>query len=424
MLPEASQARKAIWEAVNPRTGKRRIDEAFPKELRANTRDQDMLIRFKNGSTWQVVGSDNYNSLVGSPPVGVVFSEWSLADPNAWRYIRPILLENGGWAIFIWTPRTGSHAIKTFRSREASDDWFTQRLDALSTGVFTHEQLVSEKAELMSEAESPAEGEATYLSEYMVDFDAPTPGSYYAEHIHLAEKGLAYQVGTDGKYLLDKKGNILPLLKTKKRIGSVPWDRNVLVETAWDLGIDDYLSIWFFQRYATHVNIIDFYETSGQGFDAIKEDCFNPKPYIYGAHHLPHDVKVRELGAGGRSRKQTLQKLGFANILVGVPQAPTDRITAVRRILPHCYFDKEKCEAGIDHLKAYRKRWNASLRQYTGPLHDQHSHASDAFGEIAINVFIKDMPIVQEITPQNDHWGAIFAAARKRASGAGNWKTV
>jgi hypothetical protein len=80
LLPEASQGRKAIWDAVNPHTGRRRIDEAFPKALRAATRDGDMMIRFNNGSTWQVCGSDNYNSLVGAPPVGVVFSEWALAN--------------------------------------------------------------------------------------------------------------------------------------------------------------------------------------------------------------------------------------------------------------------------------------------------------------------------------------------------------
>ena len=75
MLPEQSQGRKAIWEAVNPKTGMRRIDEAFPEALRDATRSQEMFIKFRCGSTWQVVGSDNYNSLVGSPPVGIVASE-------------------------------------------------------------------------------------------------------------------------------------------------------------------------------------------------------------------------------------------------------------------------------------------------------------------------------------------------------------
>ena len=92
MLPEASQGRKAIWEAVSPHTGKRQdrsgVSEAIPG---ANPRTQDMVIRFKNGSLWRVVGSDNYDSLVGSTPAGIVFSEWALADPNAYAILRPIL---------------------------------------------------------------------------------------------------------------------------------------------------------------------------------------------------------------------------------------------------------------------------------------------------------------------------------------------
>ena len=32
LLPEYSQCRKAIWQAINPHTGKLRLDEAFPIE--------------------------------------------------------------------------------------------------------------------------------------------------------------------------------------------------------------------------------------------------------------------------------------------------------------------------------------------------------------------------------------------------------
>ena len=62
MLPQAAQSRKAIWDAVDGHTGIRRIDRAFPAELRSNTRDNEMFMRFVHGSAWQVVGSDNYNS--------------------------------------------------------------------------------------------------------------------------------------------------------------------------------------------------------------------------------------------------------------------------------------------------------------------------------------------------------------------------
>lgn len=141
MLPEASQARKAIWTAINPHSGKRRIDEAFPEELRENTNDQEMFIRFKNGSTWQVIGSDNYNSLVGSPPYGVVLSEWPLAKQDAWTYLEPILEENGGWAFFMYTPRGENHGQTMLQLAQEEDDWFAEILTVDETEVFEPEQL-------------------------------------------------------------------------------------------------------------------------------------------------------------------------------------------------------------------------------------------------------------------------------------------
>lgn len=106
LLPEASQGRKAIWDAVNPHTGARRIEEAFA-DLNPTFHDSEMMVRFGNGSTWQVLGSDNHDSLMGASVVGVVFSEWSLARPDSWAYIRPILLENNGStpSCSMWTMR-------------------------------------------------------------------------------------------------------------------------------------------------------------------------------------------------------------------------------------------------------------------------------------------------------------------------------
>ncbi|KKK87773.1 hypothetical protein LCGC14_2749900 [marine sediment metagenome] len=141
MLPQASQARKAVWDAVNPHTGIRRINEAFPVEIRETTREQEMLIVFKSGSTWQVIGSDNYDSLVGSPPVGVAFSEWALAKPQAWAYLRPILAENGGWAAFITTPRGNNHAARMYESLQRDPKAMVILSTALDTDVFSQEQL-------------------------------------------------------------------------------------------------------------------------------------------------------------------------------------------------------------------------------------------------------------------------------------------
>ncbi|PZQ57315.1 MAG: hypothetical protein DI570_20010, partial [Phenylobacterium zucineum] len=147
LLPEASQGRKAIWDAVNPHTGARRIDEAFPASVRRRVWASEMKIELNNGSIWQVVGSDNYDSLVGASPRGVVFSEWSLAKPEAWTFIRPILAENDGWALFLWTPRGRNHATRAFEARQKEPDWFCVRSTAIETGVFTPEQLEREKRE-------------------------------------------------------------------------------------------------------------------------------------------------------------------------------------------------------------------------------------------------------------------------------------
>lgn len=363
MLPEASQARKAVWDAVNPHTGVRRIDEAFPKELRASTKDQEMMIRFKNGSTWQVVGSDNYNSLVGSPPVGVVFSEWSLARPEAWTYMRPILAENGGWALFIWTPRGRNHATRSWEARAADPEtWFTLKSRASETGVFTPEQLAKEKAELIAETGSVEEGEARFNQEYEVDFDVAVPGSYYGSALGKA--------GAEG------------------RVAVVPVDPSLKVDTAWDLGIDDYTAIWFFQTVGAQVRAVDYFEVSGEGLPSIVQHGLNAperSSYVYGTHYLPHDVMVRELGAGGRSRFETLKNLGLGNINVGVAADPEDRINAARTLIPMTWFDATRCATGLDRLRAYRKRWNNSTSSYTGPLHDAASHGSDAFGEFAVN---------------------------------------
>ena len=360
MLPEASQARKAIWDAVNPHTGKRRIDEAFPASLRESANATEMFIRFKNGATWQVMGSDNYNSLVGSPPVGVVLSEWSLAKPEAWTYLRPVLAENGGWALFLWTPRGRNHATRAFEAREKDPGvWFARKSPATETSVFSPEALAKERLEMIAEAGSEDEGQARFATEYLVDFDVATPGSYY--------------------------GGVLADAATAGRIRDVAYDPAVKVDTAWDLGIDDYTAIWFFQQVANEVRVINYFETGGEGLQAIVKNGIADKPYVYGTHYLPHDVMVRELGNGGKSRHETLDGLGLRNINVGVACDPEDRINATRLTIPVCYFDKTNCEAGLDRLRGYRKRWLKATATFGGPIHDENSHGSDAFGEFAVN---------------------------------------
>lgn len=173
ILPSYTQARKAIWDAVDPKKGIRRIDWAFPKILRERTNEHEMKITMKNGSVWQLVGSDNYDELVGTNPVGVVFSEYALCKPEAWSYISPILEENNGYAIFISTVRGENHFTELFNYAKNNPDWFASRVDADQSGVFTAEQLENIKEELLRVNGSEF-GMQIFRQEYFNDENAVT----------------------------------------------------------------------------------------------------------------------------------------------------------------------------------------------------------------------------------------------------------
>lgn len=356
MLPEANQARKAIWEAVNPHTGRRRIDEAFPKALRASMRDDTMTIRFINGSTWQVVGSDNFDSLVGSTPAGIIFSEWALAKPDAWPLLRPILLENGGWAIFITTSRGRNHAATMYAGAKNDPMWFVEMSTADQTSVFTPEQLAQERLEYIRD--SPEDGEAKYEQEYMCSFDAAVSGSYY--------------------------GKLMQAMEAEERIGFVPYDPRLKVMTAWDLGYGDTTPIWFAQFRGPEICLIDFYETSGKGIDHYVAEL-NKRPYVYAEHLVPHDAEVGELGTGKR-RIDVMRSLGMAPRVV-VKLGVDDGIAAVRAMLPRVRIDRAKCARGIAALQQYRKSWDQVNRIYRPtPVHDWTSHAADAARYLAVGM--------------------------------------
>ena len=364
MLPQASQARKAIWEAINPHTGKRRIDEAFPPELRAGTRENEMFLRLRCGSTWQVVGSDNYNALVGSPPVGVVLSEWALADPAAWAYLRPILEENGGWALFISSPRGRNHLLRILEMAQAEPGWFGEVSPAEATGVFGPEQLTMIRREMIAE-NGPDDGVALFDQEYNASFSAPLIGAYYARLIEQAER--------DGRIRDD-----------------VPIEPDVPVQTAWDLGHSDDTTIWWFQVVGTEIRVLDCY--SGHGYDVahycrIVDERAKERGWTYGAqarHWVPWDARPRTLASGGRSIMDQAWTEGLRMIVV--PNLGLeDGIQAVRMTFPRLWFDKTRCAEGLEALRNYQRDWDDDRKVFKRtPAHNWASHFSDAMRYLAL----------------------------------------
>jgi phage terminase large subunit len=351
MLPEAEQARKAIWNAINPHSGRRRIDEAFPVELRETTRENEMFIRLKGGSTWQVVGSDNFNKLVGSPPRGVVFSEYSVANPAAWAYIRPILAENGGWAVFIYTPRGRNHGFELYRAAKNDPNWFSQLLTARDTSVFSETALETEQRESIAQFGIEL-GSAYFDQEYLCSFDSAIMGAIYANAIRRVE--------------------------SLGQVRKVPITPLAPVHTAWDLGFDDLTAIWFWQQIGNEVHLVDYYENSGQDTEFYC-GVLVEKGYSYGRHYVPHDAAHQLMAAGGRSIIQQAWERGVKmDVIPATSQA--NQIAAARKTIPSCWFDEDRCAKGLDALRSYQFEWDDAKRTLkTSPRHDWSSHACDAF---------------------------------------------
>lgn len=352
LLPEASQGRKAIWDAVNPHTGKKRTEEAFPRSMRRRTIEDEMKIEFITGSFWQVLGSDNYNSFMGSPPAGVVFSEWALSDPQAWAYIQPMLEENGGWAMMNTTPRGRNHAATFYDMAKDSPDWFCERLGADKTDVFSQEQLDKIRRELI-DIFGHQEGNARFQQEYYCSFDAALPGAYYGEAMNEAED----------------EGRITP----------VPHDPSYPVVAIFDFGrgASNAAAIVYVQVIGMEPRIIDYDEDSTGD---IPTHCklLRSKPYNYSHLVLPHDAEPVRY-ATGLSYDEQFKQQGFkTKVLKVTPDLKRD-INITRQFIKMAWFNRRKCGRLIDCLRAYHRAWDSKKKKFDdNPKHDWASHGSDA----------------------------------------------
>lgn len=343
MLPEAEQARKAVWNGID-REGRRIIDQVWPEALRKAVDKQTMTIELKCGSIWQLVGSDNYNSLVGTNPVGVVYSEYSIGDPAARDFLRPILRENGGWEAYVYTPRGKNHGYDLYQMAKGNPKWFAELLTVDDTGVLT-------AADIQEERDSGMD-EDMVRQEYYCSFDSAMRGAYYGDLFEAAEK----------------EGRLRP---------KIDYDPAVPVETWWDLGVGDDTAIWFIQRVGREFHAIDFHSANGQGLDYYARLILN-KPYVYSRHIGPHDLTARELGTG-KTRLEMMAALGV-KMEVAPKLSLDDGIQATRQILPRTYFNMVNCAAGVKAMSQYRRHWNDKTKSFQDhPVHDWTSHPADAF---------------------------------------------
>lgn len=375
-LPEYAQARKSIWDAINPHSGKKRLEEALPLALRARTDDQEMKIVLRNGSTVQLLGSDNFLNLLGASPVGIVFSEWKIANPAAWAYLRPILLENDGWAYWNSTPQGKNHFYKLCmmagEEQTAGRGWFYELLTNDDTHVFTEEELQAELRELIAE-HGEVYGRAIWLQEYFCSFDAAITGSIWG----------------DCMVRIDNEGRAKPFEVNK----------GIPVITGWDLGRTDDTAIWFAQTGTDKQWIFDYFSSA---FMDICNEADPQKSLVhilldradkfgirYDTHWLPHDARPRTLAAGGKSILQQFQDAAkkwprLGRFAIAPRMDRQEGIVAARKTMQTCMFHGEHCEKGLEALRSYRREWDETNKVFmNSPKHDWSSHGADAFRTLA-----------------------------------------
>lgn len=336
VAPTYRQAKAIAWDYV------RRYAEPV---LGRQFNEQELRADFPNGGRLRLFGADSPDALRGIYLDAVVLDEYGLMQERVWSEIlRPALADRGGSALFIGTPNGRNHfaELRDMAAR-GLPGWFLRERKASETALIAQREL-DDSRRVMTKDE--------YAQEWECSFEASVRGAIYAEQI------------------------------TQAHVAPVPYAPELPVQTFWDLGVGDATAIWFAQVAGAEVRLMDYYEASGEGLPHYAQ-VLKDRGYVYGAHWAPHDISVRELGSG-RSRLETAQALGIRFRVV--PQLSLeDGIHAARVLLPRCWFDAERCFAGLDALKGYRWERNERLAEYKAtPVHDKYSHGADAFRYLAL----------------------------------------
>lgn len=346
-FPEQKQARKAIWNGVNGKTGRRRILDAFPPQIIKRMQDDDMFIELKSGATFQLIGSDRYDSTVGSGPKGIAYSEWALSNPNAWAYHSPMIRESGGFAAFITTPRGDNHAKKMLDKAKGNPSWFSQLLSIRDTQALTEED-IEEALEEYQDLYGRELGLAFFEQEYECSFAGAMIGSYWGGDISRAEKNGQFKV--------------------------FPIDPAHPVHTAWDLGKAVNNPIWCFQVIGGELRIVDFYKPDTDdleewcrwlnahgynGDDYVPDDVLDP---IWGAKHTRWDLLKAQ-----KRKPKLVKRIAVA-----------DGIHAGRKAIQQAVFysanddtdeRSERIRHGVEGLRSYRREWDDERKTFHENAH-------------------------------------------------------
>lgn len=383
LLPTQVQADRVVFNAINHRTGQRRIFDAIPEALITKLDEQKMQISLESGSVISFLGSDNIDRLMGTGFDTVVYSEASLTDPRAFAMMRPVILESGGAEVFIGTPRGKQNAFHNIYQSSKADmeagrpGVYAFYMPASVTKAFTTEELNQMRIDMQREHGSSV-GESLFRQEMECDWNAAVQGAVFAQE------------------MLE--------MEDEKRVRPLQVDPRIPVHTSVDLGIADD-SVWcFWQRHGNMHRLVDGITVNGIGLEQhvqLLRDWAHKNKAFFGSMYAPHDAAQRELGGRGLSRMDQARNLGL--IWKHTPQTRLKTQIAVASQLFRMTEVNSESEGAMHILEAWKAyRWTtnkATGQRLETPVHDWASHATSSAMTYAVNM-AKELGVRMDYTDE------------------------
>ncbi len=353
ILPLLGQAKSVAWEPL------KRIASFVPDAV---PNESELSIKYPNGNRVRLFGADNPDSFRGQPFSGVSYDEYSQHPPNIHgEVVSKALADHLGYGIFAGTIKGKNHLYRTYEAAKGHPDWFALWQD-VDTTLATEEggTITAIRRSMDDDKQQIQQGlmtQAEFDQEWYLSATAAIKGAYYGKELDAALR--------------------------EQRIRPVPYDPALKVYDVWDLGKGPKMAVGFFQHYGREMHLIDYLEGSeSDGLPQVIAQC-QKKPYIFGAHFAPHDIRSTDIGTG-KTRLETAAALGWPFEIV--PEIGIDNgISAGRLLFPRLWVDQDKCQRWIDAIGQYRQEWDDKRGIFrVAPLHDWTSHPADMYRYAAV----------------------------------------
>ncbi len=400
ILPLLGQAKSVAWEplkriaAVVPghKPNESELSIKYPRrapKARIAVPMTGELNPDANSTTVRLFGADNPDAFRGLPFSGISYDEFSQHPPGIHEeVVSKALADHLGYAVWLGTIKGKNQLYRLYELVKGREDWFSLWQDVDAT-LATEDggTITAIRRAMEEERQQVIDGlmtQAAFDQEWYLSPSAAIKGAYYGKLLEEAIKA--------------------------KRITTVAYDPALPVFDVWDLGKGPRMSVGMFQRFGRSVQMIDYHQ--GIESDGIPQviAILKQKPYVWGKHFAPHDVRATDIGTG-KTRLETAAALGWPFEIVPEMRVD-DGINAGRLLFPRLWVDETKCQQFLDAIGQYRQEWDERKGMFRDvALHDWTSHPADMYRYAAVveeQMTTEAAPVLQDWSPPRDlHWSSV-----------------